>query len=322
MTVEELCKEISERRRLKYADPKRTEPYPRSNAIASDIGDCMRETVLGITNYKDRPKFEPEVIARMERGKKIEQLMRTELLELGYTVREERLLAELRDGKGRLLTRGRADGFIAKEHKEFAFEGKSMTPNIYNQINSEEDFDNYIFFRKYPRQLQSYLLASNLEEGLWILDNCLGQWKIIPCRLNYERGEAILKHLEAVADHIEAKTLPDFHKDPSICLKCWARGRVCNPPFFSGEGMQFIKEPELEQKLNRKAEVHPMAVEHDYLDKEIKDILKAAMKPEQIFVVGNWMIKAEEETRNYKAQPAKAASKTTYLGFEIEKIEE
>ena len=322
MNVEELCQEIAEKRQAKYSDPKRTEPYPRNNPIASDISDCMRETVLGITNYKDRPKFDPEVIARMERGKKIEHLMREELLELGYTVREERLLAELKDSKGRLLTRGRADGFIVKDRKEFAFEGKSMTPYVYNQINEQADFDRYVFFRKYPRQLQSYLLASNLEEGLWILDDCLGHWKIIPCRLDYERGEAILKHLEGAVAHLEAKTLPDFHKDPAICLKCWARGRVCNPPFFSGEGMQIISDPELEQKLNRRAELDPLAAEYDHLDKDLKDILKESMKPEQVFVVGNWMIKAEEKTRNYKAQLAKPASKTTYLGFEIEKIQE
>lgn len=322
MTVEELCEEIAEKRRAKYSDPKRTEPYPRSNPIASDIGDCVRETVLGVSNYKDRPKFDPEVIARMERGQKIEQLMRAELFELGYTVREDRLLAELRDGKGQLLTRGRADGFIAKGRKEFAFEGKSMTPMVYNQINSQADFDHYVFFRKYPRQLQSYLLASNLEEGLWILDDCLGHWKIIPCRLDYDRGEAILKHLEGAVGHLAAGTLPDYHNDPAVCLKCWARGRVCNPPFFSGEGMKIIDNAELEQKLTRRAELDPMATEYDHLDKDLKEVLKEVMKKDQVFVIGKWMVKAEEKTKNFKAQPAKEASKTTYLGFDIEPIQE
>ena len=86
--------------------------------------------------------------------------------------------------------------------------------------------------------------------------------------------------------------------------------------------MQLINDPELEQKLNRRAELDPMASEYDHLDKDLKAVLKEAMKPEQIFIVGNWMIKAEEKRRSFKAQPAKEATTTTYLGFEIEPIQQ
>ena len=320
MNIEELCQEIAAKRTEFYS--RDVGPWPKNNMVASDIGECQRESVLAITEWNQRPAFDPEVKARLERGKRIEDLAMAELAVLGYSARVERKPFEIKNAGGQILCRGRLDGFLEKDRREYPFECKSLNPNVYNQINEQGDFDRYVFFRKYPKQLQTYLFANNLEEGFWILDDCMGHWKLIPCRLDYDRMDAVLRHLEAVADHVEKKTLPDFHKDPTTCLRCWVRGRVCNPPFFSGEGMQVINDAELEQKLNRRAELDPMASEYDHLDKELKEVLKAAMKPEQIFVVGNWMIKAEEKTRNYKAQPAKTASKTTYLGFEIEKIEE
>ena len=319
MTVEELCKEVAEKRTEFYS--RDVGPWPKNNMTASDIGECQRESTLAIVEWKQRPAFDPEVKARLERGNKIEDLTMAELAALGYHARVERKPFEIKNDGGQLLCRGRLDGFLEKDGRTYPFECKSLNPNVYNQINEQADFDRYVFFRKYPKQLQTYLYANNMEQGFWILDDCMGHWKLIPCRLDYDRMEAVLLHLEAVADHLEAKTLPDFHKDPAICLKCWARGRVCNPPFFSGEGMQLINDPELEQKLNRRAELDPMATEYDHLDKDLKEILKESMKPEQIFMIGNWMIKAEEKTRTYKAQPAKPASKTTYLGFDIEQIQ-
>lgn len=321
MTVEELCQSIEAKRREIYS--RDLGPWARNNMVASDIGDCARESVLSVLNWGERPAFDPEIKARLERGNKIEDLALAELQNLGYRIRVERRPFEIKDKKGRIICRGRVDGFI--EHldgKDIPFECKSINPNVYNQINEEADFDRYLFFRKWPRQLQTYLYANEIEEGFFLLDDCLGHWKLLPVHLDYERMEKILQQLESVANHIEAKTLPDFHKDPAICVRCWAKGRVCNPPFFSGEGMQIINDAELEQKLTRRAELDPIASEYDRLDKELKNVLKEAMKPEQIFVVGNWMIKAEEKTRNYKAQSAKAATSITYLGFEIEKIQE
>ena len=320
MTVEELCEEIAKKRIEFYS--RDLGPWAKNNMTASDIGECQRESVLAIREWGQRPAFNPEIKARLERGNAIENLALAELAALGYQARVERKPFEIKNDGGQLLCRGRLDGFLEKDNRTFPFECKSLNPNVYNQINEQVDFDRYFFFRKYPKQLQTYLYANNLDEGFWILDDCMGHWKLIPCRLDYNRMEAILQHLEVVADHLEAKTLPDFHKDPSTCLKCWARGRICNPPFFGSEGMQLIKDPELEQKLDRRADLDLFATEYDHLDKELKELLKETMKPEQVFIIGKWMVKAEEKQRNFKAQSAKAATTTTYLGFDIEPIEE
>lgn len=315
ITVEDLCAEIQARRRQKYEV--RTKPYPRSNPIASDISDCVRETVLGITNWQDRPDFPVEAVERMERGNQIENMALRELMELGYSVRVDMQAFELKDKKGRIINRGKIDGFIGVGRKNIALECKSMTPNVYSRINSQEDFDEYAFFRKYPRQLQAYLLANNLEEGMWLIDDCLGHWKLIPCRLDYERAEKILQHVEAAVEHIANGTLPDYHYDPAYCLKCWAFKRVCTPPFFGGEGMKMINDPEFADKLARREALDQAATEYDHLDKEIKETLKEAMKNGDNWIIGDFLVEAKEKSR--KEYSVKAAK---YLQFNIERIEE
>lgn len=321
ITVEELCAEIIEKRNQKYAIG--AKPYPRSQPVSSDIGDCLRETVLGITNWRDRPEFSIELLQRFERGNKVEDLALAELQALGYRVRVDRRPFEMKDKQGRVVLRGRVDGFLEAGHRqEFPLECKSLNPNVFSRIDTQEDFDNYSFFRKYPRQLQSYLLAENLEEGFWHLDDCMGHWKLIPCRLDYERAERLLKQAEQAVEHVAKGTVPEFHADPAYCIKCWAFKRVCTPPFFNGEGMKMINDPEFADKLERRAELDMAATEYDKLDKEIKATLKEAMKPLDNWIIGDFLVSASEKQRRMKAQPAKEAHMTNYLAFDIERMAE
>lgn len=321
MNVEELCEEITKKRTEKYV--RDTKPYPRNQPTSSDLGDCLRETVLGITNWQDKPSFSPELVQRFRRGAKLEDIAIAELQDLGYRVRVDRKPFEMKDKKGRVVLRGIIDGFVEAGHRQiFPMECKSLNPNIWARIDSQEDFDRYSFFRKYPRQLQSYLLAENLDQGFWLLDDCLGHWKLIPCHLDFDRAEKLLRHAEQAVEHIANGTLPDFHYDPSYCLKCIMFKRVCTPPFFIGEGMKMINDPEFADKLAKRAELDQAATEYDKLDKEIKETLKAAMKPGDNWIIGDYLVAAEEKTRRMKAQPAKEAKTLTYLGFDVSKIDE
>lgn len=316
MTVEQLCEEIAQKRAERYK--RDLGPWPKNNMTASDISECPRESVFAVTNWQDRPAFDPELKMRLERGNKIEDLVMAELQALGYRVRVERKPFEIKDKHGRLVCRGKVDGFVdpPDSRTDVPFEGKSLHPNVYARIDRQEDFDRYLFFKKYPKQLQTYLLANNLEEGFWILDDCLGHWKLIPCRLDYERMDKVLQHLELVAEHLAKKTLPDYHGDPAVCLKCWAYGRVCNPPFFAtGEGLRLINDPEVETKLKRLDEIRPIHREFDNLNDEVKELFKNKTN----LIVGDWLIRGEEKIRKEKAR---AARESTYWRMTIEKLSE
>src|SRR5262249_37616057 len=200
------------------------------------------------------PQFDVDIKARLDRGSLIEDFVLQELGSLGLKARVDRKPFEILDRQGRLILRGIVDGFISYEGSDVPFEVKSMSPSIFQRINTLEDFKRYSWTAKYPRQLQAYLYHNDLEDGFFLLDDLAGHWKLIPVQLDFEEMEKILQQCEQAVEHIANKTLPDFPSDPQTCLKCWAFGRACNPPFFS-DGMVSIDDPEIEFKLDRRGEL-------------------------------------------------------------------
>lgn len=309
MSVADVLQEIETRRA--EALQRRISAYPRQNPIASDISECPRETALGVLHWDYRPLPDPDLKARFERGSLIENAVIQELLGLGITVRAERTPFEIKDKKGRIILRGKVDGFIAQDHHDYPMEVKSLNPNVFQGLHSLDDFQKYHWATKYPRQLQAYLYANNLEEGFFLIDDCLGHWKLIPVGLDYDAVENILRQCEEAIDAVESirggaseeQSLPPYHSDPAVCRRCWAFGRVCFPPIES-QGITILADPELEEKLERWSQLKPGAAEYERLDKEIKDTAKGR----DGLVVGRWLIQGKEIVRHMAAQPARDIS--------------
>lgn len=314
--------------------------WPRSNPVASDISRCARETALGVLHWEDRPAFGLDMIARFEAGKEQENIAYAKMLRLGIEITEQQRLFELKDKKGRLLLRGKIDGKMNCGGKVgVPFDLKTMHPNLFDRFDTVEDLLMHPFFSKYPKQLMAYEYMNNIDIGFLWIDNMLGAWKFIEVPMQWNLMENILKQLETAVETIEVikkaatgdvvvdalkemELLPPYHFDPSYCLKCWAFKRVCTPPFFTGEGMKIINDPEFADKITRRAELDAAATEYDKLDKEIKGTLKEAMKPMDNWIIGDWLITAEEKERRMKAQPAKEAHTSKYLSFDIQPITE
>lgn len=301
--IERMIELILERRQSALRS--RIEAYPRSNPVASDIGACEREMVLAMTHWQERPIVGPDLKARFERGNLLENAVIRELEDMGFTVRVDRKSFEIKDRKGRVILRGKLDGFIehtrAKrgEQRYFPFEVKSLDPNIFRTIQTVEDFRRYPFTAKYERQLQSYLLSENLECGFFLLDDCLGHWKLIAVQLDYELAEDILRRCEQAVEHRDAGTLPDYIRDSAVCNRCWAFGRACIPP-MDYLGLQTIDDEELAGKLDRRAELREVHLEYERIDKEVKEVLKNKTN----LVVGNWLIGGKTiKHKGKKAQP-------------------
>ena len=301
MTVHELCQDIETRR--KDALQRRISAYPRTQPIASDLGACEREYVLAMTKWQERPLPDVGLKARFERGSLIENAVLQELMALGIQVRQERAPFEIKDKTGRVVLRGKVDGFVQDGKQSYPLEIKSMDPNVFNGITTAEDFGKWPWAEKYPRQLQSYLYANNEEQGFFLLDDCKGNWKLLPITLDYAAMEVILKRCESAVAHREAGTLPDYHADASVCRRCWAFGRVCDPP-AEYQGLLLAEDPDFEAMLNRRGELQGPAKEYEALDKAMKEKVKG----KDGLVVGDWLIQGNEQTRNYKAQEAKTIS--------------
>ena len=298
MSVKDLCDEISRRRT--EALERRIEKYPRNNPIASDIGECGREMVLSILHWEERGLPSPELKARFERGNLVEDTVLRELSSLGISVRVERPPFEIRDRNGRLILRGKVDGFVKWENAEYPMEVKSLDANVFRQVETVEDFQRWIWASKYPRQLQAYLYANNLEEGFFLLDDCMGHWKLLPVQLDFAEMEKILQRCERAVESVESiragtgeeSALPEYHKAPAVCRRCWAFGRVCAPP-ADYHGLVMADDPEFEQALDRRGELQTAHKEYESLDKTIKERVKG----KDGIVVGAWLIQGKEIPR-------------------------
>lgn len=257
--VKELGKQISQ--------------YQRNNSILSDIGDCERQMVYSVLDWDKKPLHDAELQARFEAGKTAEREIVRELEGLGFDVVMSQAPILIKNRKGELIASGKIDGFIKYEGRNVPMEIKSMNPNIFNQVKSVTDFQKKPWLRKYTRQLMMYMFGNNEEEGLFIVTDCLGHWKILPLYLDYAEAEQILQRLERVHDHIQAKSYPKrIVYDQSICGKC-PFASICLQDILNTEA-DIMDDPEIESIIDRHEEIKPIAKEYDDLHDQIKGIFK------------------------------------------------
>lgn len=300
MTGVDLIKEVEKRRTSRLEGQRKT--FRQTTCRASNIGECDRQLYYEIVNWADKPPVDLETQARFDEGIEQHKKVRRELLEDGFEVIEGEKSFELKGRNGRVICTGHIDGKISMNETTIPFEIKSLNPNIFAQINTLDDFNKYQWARKYPRQIQLYLFGENKEIGIYILTDCLGHRKYFTVKLNYEQTEQLITRCELVVESVERKVPPPFHKDVSVCRRCWALGRLCTPPLDFGPGIQVIDDPEIEEALKRREELAESAKEHKALDKQIKEYFKE--RPDclvgDFHVSGRWV-----ETKAYtKEVPA------------------
>lgn len=263
--------EILERR--KSALRGKNAPYPRSVSILSDIGECDRQMCYSITNWKDKPPFDDDLLWRFEAGKDQEKLLVRELIDLGYDVVGAQEVIEIKNRSGETIGRGKIDGKIDYHRIKIPFEIKSMNPMVFDQIDSIEDFQKKPYLRKYIRQLTMYLFGNNIEEGLLICTNCLGLWKIFVVTLDYGLAEQILQRLERVHEHIKAKTQPDrIEFRDEICGKC-AFYQICLPDMIRTE-MEVLNDEDFLMNLEMREQTKESRAAYESADKKAKDFIK------------------------------------------------
>lgn len=264
--------------------------YARSVAIASDIDpeSCLRRQVLNIVAWQEKPLADTVLQARFEAGNLQEREGIKKLIDLGFEVVEQQVTFELvrRGGGKEVVLRGKTDGKIRWGQERVPFEVKSLHPNIYQQIDTIEDFQRWGWARRYPSQLEAYLVGHGAEWGFFLLTDCLGHWKTIRVDLDYDLAERIWVYAEKVYEGVGAwrkdSTLPAYTKDISECARCEFFGGTCNPPSIEA-GAALLSDPDLINDLERReALIAAGAKDLDKLDHSIKARLKAALAvPEQ-----------------------------------------
>jgi len=308
-----LAAELLEHRERELVRQRGTGPWPRMVPIASDLSGCARELALSLLYWESRPPLlDPPVLARLDRGSAIETLVVRELLALGWTVRAERATAELRDRDGRVLIRGRIDGFVSApgSRDDVPLEIKSVMPAVWSQLTSVEALDRIPWTRRYVYQLQVYLAAYRAEAGWLLLDDCLGHWRIIVVPANESQQRWLIEQARLAlrardlwqAGAMDGSVLPPYTDDLELCRRCWAYGRYCFPPRLEQTGaVVVLDDPELPLQLARREALAAAAAEYRALDEAVKERCRGITRA----LAGDWLIEGREITAQYPAQPAR-----------------
>jgi hypothetical protein len=258
----------------------RRPPAPHAHVYASSWRSCVRRMVYDMTSPDQVQPWSPDTLANFQRGNDRERELLIDLARVGrahnpsFEVIGQQERFELRDLKGRTAIVGKVDARIKCGGMSAPIETKSWNPNTVARIRSFND----VFLNPWTRsggyQLLSYLYGSNEPIGFLLLDR-YGLPLMLPVVLfeHLDKVEDFLRKAEIALDHVQAKTVPDFHRDPGECKKCPYFGTVCQPP-IKHEGAQVLTDPGLIEMLEQRAELEDAADKFDALDKEIKARLR------------------------------------------------
>ena len=308
--VESLKDELIKRRIHRLNE--KSFSYPRKNPILSDLGDCDRQIVYGVTNWKDKKMADTELLARFEVGNIMEREMVRELLDMGFDFVGGQEAIEVRGRGGVLLATGRIDGFIKWHGEKIPVEFKSMHPNVYDQVDSVEDFQKKPWLRKYTRQLMMYLYGHGKEYGMFGLTNCLGGKKWFVLYLDYAECELMLQRLENVQKNLEQKTLPErIEYREEICGRC-DFSTICLQDIVRNEA-DILTDDVLITDLEEREKVRDAKSRYEHLDKSIKKRLSGVSKG----IAGDFLITGKNCHRDAYEVPA-----IDYWKVDIKRIEQ
>jgi hypothetical protein len=325
--AEKVVDALVERRRERFS-AKAHQPYARTNAIASDLGDCDRALALGTLAWRVRPPLPPEAQERMESGKVQERAVLRQLEEEGWEIVEHESPIEIRDRAGRrVILRGKIDGKLVwraaagGRPSRIPLEIKDTSEPNFRRWQSVDDLRADRWSRKWWRQIQAYLLAEGYEWSLLILAH-RGQRRYLPIPLDFEAAEVILRRLERNAELLQALEgdpldsldasltelgLP-YLGDPRGCSSCDFRGRVCSPPMpgDASLGELLLLEDDVGRLVSRHQELADAKREFDRLDRQLeKHVPRGAHAHAGGWIVtGRW---EQQQTSATEAVPAKPA---------------
>lgn len=310
--VETLKAELEKRREERLQ--KKISNYPRKNLILSDLGDCDRQMAYGVKEWKHKPLPDTKLQARFEVGNLIEREMTRELLEMGFDFVGGQDTVTVQGKGGVLLATGRIDGFIQWERERIPVEFKSMNPNIYDQVESIEDFQKKPWLRKYTRQLMMYMFGHGKEYGLFGLNNCLGGIKWFILYLDLGECELLLQRMENVVKHLAIDSLPDrIEYRHDICGRC-DFADICLPDVIRDQA-SVVTDEEVLGRLSRR-DLNALArKQYESDDKWLKEQFANVPKA----VAGEYYITGKEMSRRAYAKGPELEP-TKYWKVEIQKL--
>ena len=201
---------------------------------------------------------------------------------------------------------GSIDGFLQVHNNGLwttigVIDVKTMSGNVYPQINCYDDLGKFFWTRGYRGQLMAYALAHNLEQCfiLAVNKNNLFDMKLISFPINMDYIEDLLQKAEAVNLAVDANEPPHGINDPDVCQRCQFFSFCC-PDITTGGNLAIIDNAELEGVLTRMDELSEAMHEYGDLEKA-RDIM---LTKGQDVSCGDFIVTWKKTIVNYKAKEA------------------
>lgn len=266
--------------------------YPVHSNRASDLGNpCLRYHVLNRTRWTEKQPIDVGLQMVFDMGNEIERIVLKELAEAGITVIDQQHPFEWKQYQ---IT-GHVDGLILDlddSSKAYPMDIKSSSPYVFDSINTVKDLTQgkYPYLRKYPTQLNLYLLMSNIERGLFIFKNKVsGAYKEIWMDLDYDLGEETLKRAEAINQHVAAGTLPD---EIACGDERCPYSHICLPDRI-GKDVELLDNDELAEMIDRLNQLKEASAEYNDINRRINKMVEGRDKTicGNYFISGKWIEK-------------------------------
>lgn len=266
---------------------KQLQMWPVRSNRASSLGHpCERYLVLERTRWQDKTPPDAGLQLIFDLGNMIEKQVLRDLDDCDITVIEQQRSFEWKE----FQITGHIDGKVVWGDKIIPLEIKSMSPFMFDKVNSVWDMQNskYSYMRKYPAQMQLYLFMDEKELGLFLLKNkSTGQYKEILVDIDYDAGELLLQKATRINKHVEKDTLPDcIPWDDYTCQKCDLIHVCC--PVKDVDSADVYDDEELAGWLTEVERLHAYHLQYNAADKMAKKYLEGKK-----FVCGDFFCSGE-----------------------------
>lgn len=263
----------------------KAEQWPVMANRASEMGHpCTRYLVLNRTHWQEKTLPDHRLQLIFDLGNILETAVIRDLRDAGIQVNEQQRGFQWKEYQ---IT-GSIDGAIVDGKKVYPLEIKSCSPFVFDRINSITDMNQskYLYMRKYPTQLNLYMLMKEQETALFIFKNKVtGAMKEIWMDLDYNLGEQTLLKAEEINRHVECGTLPNpIEWDDNVCSECGYL-HICNP-VRTGTEVDIVDDEELLELLIKRESLQVYAKEFE----EIDGILKEKLEGRDKLLIGDYYI--------------------------------
>lgn len=268
---------------------------PKSN-WASKLGHpCIRHLVHHRLDWEKAEKHGVDLQLIFNGGKVLEQAIAKPYLEKGgYEIVEMDRSIQTTDNEifRKANINGKLDFICRKGDFEFPVEVKTMSPHLFNKVESIEDllFSKHVWHRSYPGQLMMYLLGKNYEVGMFLFINKVNfEPKHIWVHQDYTYAEELIQKAYKVNQFVEKEEYPDrIEYDPSVCGRCeYANTCLGDIDRVEAELITDAQWPEMiEEYLDLKKQMKPIKDRYEELDEMIKKRFEGVEKA----IVGDYLV--------------------------------